>query len=284
MTSAFKGYALLSGLILLSLLTTLNLYSGENLLFRPLSAHIFEPRAGTSYQFDNNKLRLDIGASFDLLRSSVTEKDSLSFGADFFTYSLLRSEGKLKFPVETADYFFGINAGYIYKLKNLELQTRLRVSHISSHLVDGYSDNGVFRQEPYIYSREFIDLTQAFQIDYLRLYAGAEIVFSSIPRDVTNLIPHVGIEYSYPLTGNIELDCGYDFKQNGYVEKHFILNEMTKIKYKPMHSFEAGFILRFFRQFGLKIYYLYYSGQNYHGMFIFNDNEYSAVGFRIIYY
>nr|HPI19931.1 hypothetical protein [Candidatus Kapabacteria bacterium] len=42
------------------------LFSQESLLFKPLTANVFEPRIGSFYQFSDEKLRLDIGTSIDL--------------------------------------------------------------------------------------------------------------------------------------------------------------------------------------------------------------------------
>ena len=61
-------------LILFSLLCFMNLKA--ELVFKPFVANPFEPRIGAAYHFSEQKLRLDIGASFDIaeLRFSIPQK------------------------------------------------------------------------------------------------------------------------------------------------------------------------------------------------------------------
>lgn len=77
----------------------------QNALFTPFLASPLEARIGSFYQPSKDKMRLDIGNTVDL---SVFDTDSTwkySIGTDAFILTRLRSEGNLKFPVETADYF-----------------------------------------------------------------------------------------------------------------------------------------------------------------------------------
>src|SRR5205823_6124554 len=77
-----------------------------------------EARIGGSREFPGDKLRLDIGASFDMLTLYEPVEQAhhyyyhtqLTLGADFFTWTRLRSTGNFKFPVEAVDYYFGVNA------------------------------------------------------------------------------------------------------------------------------------------------------------------------------
>ena len=85
-----------------------NLFSFEELLFRPLTANHLESRIGTFYQHTEERLRLDIGHSLDLFEITNTGF-LMRIGGDFFILSRLRSDGRMKFPVETADYYFGFN-------------------------------------------------------------------------------------------------------------------------------------------------------------------------------
>ena len=89
----------------------LNDWFPKDLNIQPFTANFIEPRAGTMFGLDENKIRLDIGLSKDILQL-FSGKETISFGADLFTYTRLRSENDFKFPVETIDYLFGINAGY----------------------------------------------------------------------------------------------------------------------------------------------------------------------------
>jgi hypothetical protein len=168
---------------LLMLISFTYAQSFDKLLFTPLTANVFEPRIGSSYQFSSDRLRLDIGASFDLMDINISDEVETRFGTDFFTYTHLRSEGNFKFPVETSDYFFGINFSAKKSLEDIELSSRLRIAHISSHLVDGYAYKDRFYKEPFVYSREFSDLVLAAKYSGLRGYFGWQVLFSKIPKN-----------------------------------------------------------------------------------------------------
>ena len=66
---------------------------------------------------DNNKLRLDISTSRDIVKW-YDDDETISIGADLFTFTRLRSTDNFKFPVETIDYLFGLNAGYKKQLRD----------------------------------------------------------------------------------------------------------------------------------------------------------------------
>ena len=246
----------------------------ENLLFNPLNAYVFEPRIGSIINLNNDNLRLDIGASFDLIRFENNQENLYNaIGADFFTYTRLRSEPNFKFPVETSDYFFGINYSNKIIINNLEYALRLRISHISSHLVDGFSNDGIFRQKPFIYSRELIELISILKINInenfdLKPILGGKYIFSTTPDSLTKLNYIIGLDYSYKFNNYIEFIGGIII-QNGENTTNFSLQNGMKIK--------------FIKNIGLFIGQYYYSGNSIHGMFYNNFDELNSIGFQIIY-
>lgn len=259
--------------LLFLVLVLYNSRSEEILIFKPLTANTFEPRIGTFYNFDDENLRLDIGATFDLLKYDFNDYD-IAFGADFFTYTRLRSEENFKFPVETSDYFFGINASYKRELNNSKIESRIRISHISSHLVDGYSNKGIFYKAPFVYSREFVDLYIAYNTNLtqslsIRPYVGSTLIFSTIPKDVRKFLPQAGVETDYELSDNVKCHIAFDIKSGENA-----LNITS----------QAGVDLQFHRKFGLRLFYMMYSGNTMHGMFFDEKYIFSAVGFNIIYF
>ncbi len=142
-------------------------YSGP-LLFKPLIANTFEPRVGLIRNISTNRLRLDIGNSVDLVQYRYeNQKQLLTIGSDFFTYTMLVGERDFHFPVIAVDYLFGFNANFKDTLECGVLSSRVRLSHISAHFVDGHFDNTAAAwkdgRNPRVYSREFFDLTVAFE-------------------------------------------------------------------------------------------------------------------------
>lgn len=258
----------------------------NTLKFQPLTANPFEPRVGWFYQNNTEKMRLDIGTSVDLL-SGFNEKGSYSFGTDFMTYTRLRDQGRFKFPVETTDFFFGVNG--VYKFKNLPVSLRMRLAHISSHLSDGYSNDSVLFKKAYVYSREFVDLVAAYQIDDLRLYAGGNFVFSTLPKAVPRVVPQIGFDYKYVLYDNyiklegtdnwgtlknsISFVAGYDFKLMG-----------TDQVRQGANAIQIGFLYNSHGNNGIFLGYFGYFGPSIHGLFYRDYDSYNGLGFQVYFY
>ena len=159
------------------------------------------------------------------------------------------------------------------KLFDKDFSSRLRVAHISSHLVDGYSKNGDFWKIPEVYSREFVDLTFAYETDNLRPYIGLTSVFSTIPDNISHFIPEIGIDYYYDINDWFRFQTGYDFKISGYDEI-----------YSGINSLQAGLLFKTSKNAGIELNYYYYSGLSMHGMFFTEKDNYSGIGFQIYFY
>ena len=82
---------------------------------------------------------------------------------------------------------FGINGGFKSTNKNNEWGARLRFSHISAHLVDGYYENETGNwlndRDPFVYSKEFIELISYYKIYGMRAYGGFTYNIHIIPRN-----------------------------------------------------------------------------------------------------
>lgn len=183
----------------------------QGLLFQPLRANVLEPRVGGLVSVlpsvQRPALRLDIGSSIDVVSFRPGNAASLfspevRLGAEFFTFTRLRSEVNFRFPVETTDFYFGVNASAKAPVNdNLSLLARLRVAHISAHLVDGYPQF----QQSFVYSREFVDAVIAaswvLPFGTVRGYAGAMVLFHSIPESFGAAVPQVGADTTIPLPG-----------------------------------------------------------------------------------
>lgn len=257
-------------IILLYLL--LPITAKSSLLFKPLFANPFEARNGAAYHFDEKKIRLDIGASFDFLKFNVAGNKA-NIGVDLFTFTRLRHEGNFKFPVETSDYFFGLN--YTMKFNcRLPSELRFRLAHISSHLVDGFTnaDNN-FLREPIVYSREFFDVVFAQYIGNLRLYAGLNLLFSYIPKNSEILTPQFGFDYSRQLTKWLSFDAGMDFKLIG-IDKIWVGTTVAQLGLTFWTSPGYGIFLGGY----------YYNGRSIHGQFYDEYDNYIGLGLQFIFF
>jgi hypothetical protein len=241
---------------------------------RPFTANVLEPRAGFNYLTNLDKLELNIGTSSDVYRLKK-DNSTLSFGADLFTFTRLKSQNDFKFPVQTIDYFFGINSGYKIVNNCSEYGFRIRLSHISTHMVDG-SYNKVTGQwedgnEPFVYSREFIDLFPFYQVGGFRGYIGLTYLFHVIPDNFGKGMYQAGFDYylsSLPIKVFTPF-IAYDFK-------------LSKIdKYAGNNVIAAGIKFGQFDKKGFSILYSYSSGKSIHGQYYNLIENYSSIGVNL---
>ncbi|MEW5797419.1 MAG: DUF1207 domain-containing protein [Bacteroidota bacterium] len=246
-------------------------YNGP-LNFRPLVANTFEPRVGLIWHSNNNRLRLDIGNSIDLIRYQYENKRRLlTIGSDFFTYTLLRGEKNFHFPVDAVDYLFGFNTSYRDTFELGVFTTRLRLSHISAHFVDGHYDGptGVWKDglSPRVYSREFFDLTVGYEPDdMLRFYIGSVYLWHVDPTSIPKSLLYVGSEIHYSVTKAINLYAAYQFTVTGM---------------RPRHELQTGIKIGNWNGRGTQLYFIYHNGNSIHGEYYDQKDEYSGIGFNI---
>ncbi len=220
-----------------------------------------------------SSIRLDIGTSSDLFLSQ-TGNENFSFGADFFTYTRLHGSGEFHFPVETIDYLFGINGAYKVIKNNNEYGLRLRISHISAHLVDGSYDYRIddWRnyQRPRVYSREFLELMPFYRINGLRMYTGITYLFHNSPEVFGKWIYQAGFDfYLINLTDMFSPFAAYDFR-------------LSKIdKYAGSNVVTAGIKFGNYDKKGFSILLSYFAGRSIHGEYYDLNESYSTIGFNL---
>ncbi|HED05133.1 MAG TPA: DUF1207 domain-containing protein [Ignavibacteria bacterium] len=260
---------------ILGLAQSKTIWFPSKLNIRPFTANLLEARNGASYLFGENKIRLDIGSSKDILQ--IRRRNTvLSFGADMFTFTRLRSEKNFRFPVETIDFFFGINAGYKVKRSSGAYGFRLRFSHISAHLVDGRylqkQNSWVDNYTPFSYSREFIELFPFYKMNSLRLYLGLTYLIHVIPDGFGHGIYQTGFDYYFPnlFAKKVNFFIADDFKINNFNEGYFG-NNIAKVGMKFGDYNIAGF----------SIFFSYYSGKSVHGELYSISEHYFTIGFNV---
>lgn len=245
-----------------------------DLNIQPFTANILEPKAGFLFNIDNNKLRLDISTSRDIVKW-YDENKSISIGADLFTFTRLRSTDNFKFPVETIDYLFGLNAGYKKQFSSdKEIGLRFRLSHISAHLVDGQYDAQTQewreRRDPFVFSKEFVELFPYYRVNTFRVYAGLTYIFHIVPEDIKQFNAQVGFDYFATQFGGESMTpfVAYDFKLSG--NETYVGNNILSVGVKFGN----------WKNKGLSLYYTYISGKSIHGEYYDVNENYSAIGFN----
>ncbi|MDF1612109.1 DUF1207 domain-containing protein [Stygiobacter electus] len=249
-------------------------YFPKGLNVKPFTANVLEPRLGFAFKTNVKELRLDVGNSVDLI-SLKSKHSNLSFGADLFTWTLLKQEANFYFPVDAVDYFFGVNFGLYQNSKYYDYGFRLRISHISAHLVDGHYDKNnlqwINNKLPRVYSREFLELIPFIKIEYLRMYAGLTYLFHTDPIVNKKLVYQVG----------------FDYYRNDLVTKMFFpfIGVDLKIDQNGTKSFNqsyyAGIKFGNAEDKGIKIYYSYLNGMSIHGEYFDSQESYSSIGITI---
>ena len=241
---------------------------------QPFTANILEPKAGFQYLFDISKVQINIGATRDIFHHYYNNT-TISFGADLFTYTRTRAQSNFKFPVETIDYMFGINAGYKNDDGEKEFGVRFRFSHISAHLVDGLYDaeneiwlNG---REPFVYSKEFIELFPYFRKNGFRFYLGLTYIIHVIPERIKKGIFQTGFDYYISRLCNSSFIpfIAYEFKITG-IEK-----------YSGNNVFTAGIKFGDPLSRGLSLLISYLSGKSIHGEFYDVSENYWTLGLNL---
>jgi hypothetical protein len=251
-----------------------------NTIFKPLLADPAEPRIAVMPMLSKDGLQLDIGTSADIYQNS---EKNFAVGVDFGTFSLLNTEDNFKFPVDTIDYLFGINATWktsidIGSLPFDELAARLRLSHISSHFEDGHTDeNGDWIQTgpfeiPFTYSREFLNLTIALSTpESHRIYVGYQYLWHTIPDDISKHAILAGAEISTPYNTYLAADFkllpiwrrGEDGETEGY---------------RGTWNLQAGMRLTAVGLDRVRIACNYFSGMSRHGMYFYLPESHSSIG------
>jgi hypothetical protein len=149
-------------------------------VWEEMRGSFLEPnRFATAFDFKPQWYRIEAGYGGELARIST-----VAVGAEGLIWSGLAAYKDFRFPVQTADYFFGVYSIFPLPIwgENLEVwRMRFRLSHISSHLVDGAAS--ITPGASSEYSREFISLESLFdetEKNNFRFSLGVKFVFHQV--------------------------------------------------------------------------------------------------------
>ncbi|MBA4406198.1 DUF1207 domain-containing protein [bacterium] len=245
----------------------------NDLTVHPFSANQLEPRLGFIFKVNSNQLWLNIGNSIDLVRIKH-ESEIFSVGADLFTWTFLKKEDNFRFPVDAIDYMFGLNFGFKTEVHNYSFGARVRLSHISAHMVDGHYD-AVQQQwkdgrNPLVYSREFVEVLGFYSFYNLRVYVGGTYLYHVDPPEIGKANLQAGLEYymkdalAYNLSPYIAADGTWRTRDN---KRNFTFN--TGVKFGKI------------AERGVRIFYQYYFGFDINGEYYDVRREYSALGINL---
>jgi hypothetical protein len=240
---------------------TLTLLPGK-VLFTPLVASAQEPRTGLRKEIGSSRMKLDIGTTMDLLQVTTSNTHVLRMGIDFFTYALSLSNNGLRLQIAAVDGFFGGHITWSPSEEITGMQLRLRLLHLSAHLIDGSYDTDTGRWKdnrlPIPYTRDFGELIAAYRGQsrsiHFRVYAGFSYATLVRPSAIERFGLLAGLEghsTDYPglLLGT---------PSTIYMAYHFLLSGAPA--YTPHHSVEAGIKIGPWASHGVRIYLSYDQG------------------------
>jgi hypothetical protein len=166
-------------------------------LFPPPVSNLQEPRVGVRKELGSSRLKLDIGSTLDFLQYTFDEPSTmrLRVGAEFFTYALTTSAEGLRLQVDAVDGFFGGHILFRAEDGNRAYTVRLRLMHLSAHLVDGHFDTDSLRWKdgrlPIPFTRDFGELLGALTFPLagasLTVYTGFSYATLVRPGDLRRL-------------------------------------------------------------------------------------------------
>jgi hypothetical protein len=232
-------YRSLSYLVLLAIFATPSLAGAEGTslftflpgrsIFPPIPANHEEPRLGIVKDIATSHMRLDIGGAMDIFNLRVTEDSTtnLRVGADFFAFALSTSHRGLRLQIDALDGYFGGHIVYRSQKKHSATILRLRILHLSSHLLDGHFnlDEGVWidGRMPSPFSRDYGELTAG----HLWHWSGSEIFVYGGFSYATLVRPseQKRLNTLYGITAHASDWTGRCFAQpvHFYISDHFLL-------------------------------------------------------------
>lgn len=256
------------------------------------------PRIGGAVEDGGERVRLDIGGTVPLYSRTVDLRSddhsglqpeeagrplvpALAFGVDFFTWSRLASESNFKFPVEAIDYYFGLYAGreFGYVSEGILFGT-LRIAHISAHLVDGEERFAQSGFEPFVYSREFVDVgfgihaffgeeDHGLRSGAVRGIVGGRWLFHTIPDTIGRFRPSIAVESEYQPQRSLPVTILAGGEVGLNTELETTLESSLRLGLKLSGIYSNGLIL----EAG------YTSGTSHYGQYIDRAEEYFWFGF-----
>jgi hypothetical protein len=238
-----------------------------NPVWQELRGSFLEPnRFTTAFDFKPGWYRLEAGYGGEIARIST-----IGIGAEGLIWSGLKAFKDFRFPVQTADYFFGVYSIFplpIWGANNLEAwKMRFRLSHISSHYVDGAGVTPTNTSSQF--SREFVSLEALFdkaEKSRFRLSLGLKFVFHQV-KD---------IEEQFQFPGVFDIIA---FNKDG----NQIFATISTASGPTLANYSAGITYR--RMFESKtnadIYAEYHAGRSRYGVYSDTKQDGFEVGIRV---
>jgi hypothetical protein len=250
----------------------------------PLTAHHQEPRVGLRKEIGTSKMKVDIGASIDLLevRPSADSLKRIRLGVDFFTYALSTSADGFRLQIDAVDGIFGGHVAYVSDLGTDErLIVRLRLLHLSAHFLDGHYNTATRtwknNREPIPFTRDFGELLAIYKRDLpdftYQLHGGFSHATHLRPVEIGRTEFLAGFEtHSSSLVGSV-----FAKPFNLYAAYHLTLRKLTS--FVGSNNVDVGVKFGEWNSTGMRIYLGYFNGLDFFSQYYNERREHWALGF-----
>ena len=255
------------------------------LIFPPLVANYHEPRVGIRLELGTTKMKLDIGSCVDMVEfvPSADRKQQIRMGIEFFTYALTTSVHNLRLQVDAVDGFFGGHITYRSESASSSIALRLRLIHLSSHLIDGHydlhTDSWIDGKLPIPLSRDSGELTVRFSkegpVVSWMVYSGVDYATFVRPDDMRRWASLHGFELHG--SGSVGQVFGKPF--NFYLADNLWIFGIPE--YIGTNNLEGGVKFGEWSGSGLKLYFSYYKGYDMFSQYYSVRREQVGVGFAL---
>ncbi len=237
----------------------------EGLHFSPLKANAQEARIGVFKYFGTANLKVDIGNTIDIFGYNTPDsKIRAAMGIDFMAYAFVTGAQGLRLQVDALDGFFGGNVSLSKQYEHNLLQFRLRILHLSAHLVDGHYELGARRwidnREPIPFTKDFGELVAAHVLNpdenVFRYYGGISYATLVRPTDLKRFGFLVGFEIgSKSLFGSV-----FSKPATPFLAAHFVLAGLPEYT----GSIQTQFGVKFgeWNRKGVVFYLSHFNGNN----------------------
>lgn len=250
----------------------------------PLTASYQEPRVGVRKEVGSSKLKLDIGASIDMLefRPGSDSTERFRLGIDFFTYALSTNSEGLRLQIDAVDGYFGGHIAYISDIGGASrFALRLRLLHLSAHFIDGHYNNATQtwkdNRAPIPFTRDFGELIGMYDFALGRVntkvYSGFSYATLIRPTDIKRFEAYGGFElHTAGITGTV-----FNRPFNLFLADHVLLRGIPS--YVGTNNLELGVKFGEWHSTGLKIHFSYYNGMDVFSQYYDVRREGFGIGF-----
>lgn len=252
--------------------------------FSPLKANHQEARVGVFKYFGASNLKVDIGNTIDVASLEIPSSYlRFTVGIDFLAYAYTTGAQGLRLQVDAIDGFFGGNVTVSQQRNGSRLYGRLRILHLSAHMVDGHyilsANQWIGNRPPIPFTKDFGEVTVAHEVSSkflsIRYYGGTSYASLVRPSELKRFAFLAGLE----LTTDKLIGTVFNQPTNVYVANHFNVSSVPK--YTGSNQLQMGVKLGRWHGKGFVFYFAYHTGNSFFSEYYDERVTITGAGFTV---